>query len=243
MAYSKMKTFVMIPTYNEKENIANLINNILKLKIKNLHIAVADDNSPDGTWKIVQQIAKKKKNVHLLLRTKDKGRGSAGRDGFIYCLKHGADTIVEMDADLSHNPKYIPFMIKELKNADVILGSRRVKGSRETGRGWLRRFVTRAANLYITLILGIKVKDCNSGYRCFKRGVLEKIKPEKLESKGPSIVQEVLFKAHLNKFRIKEIPITFINRTKGKSKLGLKQLAAGYFMVLKLKFLKLMGDL
>ena len=218
----------MVPTYNEKENINTLIDEILKLKIKNLHIVVVDDNSPDNTWKIIQEISKKKKKVHLLLRKNDRGRGSAGRDGFIHCLKNDADIIVEMDADMSHNPKYIPVMIKELKNADVILGSRRVKGSKEIGRSRFRRLVTLIANLYITLMLGIRVKDCNSGYRCFKREVLEKIKPEKIESKGPSIVQEVLFKAHLNRFRIKEIPITFINRTKGKSKLGLNQLAAGY---------------
>jgi len=236
-----MKTYVMIPTYNERENIANLIDNILKLKIKNLHIVVADDNSPDGTWKIVQKISKKKKNVHLLLRKTNKGRGSGGKDGFIYCLNHGADVIVEMDADMSHNPKYIPLMMKELNNADLILGSRRVKGSKEIGRSGFRRFVTLAANLYITIILGIRVKDCNSGFRCFKRKVLEKINPEKLKSKGPSIVQEVLFKAHLNKFKIKEIPITFINRTKGKSKLDLKQLAMGYYMILKLKVQHLLG--
>ena len=233
----------MVPTYNEKENINTLIDEILKLKIKNLHIVVVDDNSPDNTWKIIQEISKKKKKVHLLLRKNDRGRGSAGRDGFIHCLKNDADIIVEMDADMSHNPKYIPVMIKELKNADVILGSRRVKGSKEIGRSRFRRLVTLIANLYITLMLGIRVKDCNSGYRCFKREVLEKIKPEKIESKGPSIVQEVLFKAHLNKFKIKEIPITFINRTKGKSKLGLKQLAAGYFIVLKLKFMKLIGEI
>jgi len=233
----------MIPTYNEKENIGILINNILNLKIKNLHIVVADDFSPDGTWKIVQDISKNKKNVHLLLRKKNKGRGSGGRDGFIYCLNHGADIIVEMDADLSHNPKYIPLMIKELNNADLILGSRRVKGSKEIGRSFLRRFVTWGANLYITILLGIRVKDCNSGFRCFKRKVLESIKVEKLQSKGPAIVQEVLFKAHLNKFKIKEIPITFINRTKGKSKLGLKQLAIGYYMVMKLKMQHLLGSL
>ncbi|MBI2523125.1 polyprenol monophosphomannose synthase [Candidatus Woesearchaeota archaeon] len=230
-----MKPFVMIPTYNEKENIAILINKILILKIKNIHIVVVDDDSPDGTWKIVKDIAKKKKNIHLLLRKKDKGRGSAGRDGFIYCLKHGADVVVEMDADMSHDPKYIPALIVGLKDADLVLGSRRLKGSKEVGRGLIRQFITLGANWYITLMLGIKVKDCNSGFRCFKRKVLEKIKLEKLESKGPSIVQEILFKAHLNKFKIKEIPITFVNRTKGKSKLGLKQLANGYFMVLKLK--------
>ena len=236
-----MKTFVMIPTYNEKENIRNLIDKILKLKIKNLHIVVADDNSPDGTWKLVQEISRKNKNVHLLLRKKDKGRGAAGKDGFIYCLKHGADAIVEMDADMSHDPKYIPKMIEELKNADLVLGSRRVKGSKEIGRGLLRRFVTFGANLYIRLLLGIKVKDCNSGFRCFKRKVLEGIKAENLQSKGPAIVQEVLFKAHLKGFKIKEMPITFVNRTKGKSKLGIPQLAAGYFMVLKLKMQHLLG--
>lgn len=239
--YVSMKTFIMIPTYNERENIKNLIDKILKLRIKNLHIVVVDDNSPDGTWRIMQEISKKNKNVHLLLRKKDKGRGSAGRDGFVYCLNHGADIIVEMDADMSHDPKYIPLMIKELKSADLVLGSRRAEGAKEIGRGFVRRLVTYFANLYIRLMLGIKVKDCNSGFRCFKREVLEKINAEKLESKGPAIVQEVLFKAHLKKVVIKEIPIVFRNREKGISKLGLKQLAFGYFMVLKLKFLHLMN--
>ncbi len=238
-----MKPFVMIPTYNERENIAILIGKILSLKIKNMNIVVADDNSPDGTWKIVQDISRKNKNVHLLLRKKDKGRGSAGRDGFIYCLKHGADIVVEMDADMSHDPKYIPELISGLKDADLVLGSRRLKGSKEVGRGIIRKLITFGANLYITLMLGIHVKDCNSGFRCFKRKVLESISLEKLESKGPAIVQEVLFKAHLKGFKIKEIPITFINRTKGKSKLGLKQLAAGYFMVLRLKMKHLAGKI
>jgi len=238
-----MKPFVMIPTYNEKENIKNLIDEILKLKIKNLHIVVVDDSSPDGTWKAVQEISKKNKNVHLLLRKKGKGRGAAGKDGFVYCLRHGADVIIEMDADFSHNPKYIQLMLNELKNADLVLGSRRVEGGKEVGRSFLRRMITHIANLYISLMLGLKVKDCNSGFRCFKRKVLERIGVDKLESKGPSIVQEVLFKAHLKGFRIKEIPITFVNRTKGKSKLGIPQLAAGYFMVLKLKVQHLFGKI
>lgn len=236
-----MKIFIMIPTYNEKENIKVLIDKILKLKIKDLHIVVADDDSPDKTWKIVKNISKNNKNVHLLLRKKDKGRGSAGRDGFIYCLKHGADVVVEMDADMSHDPKYIPAMLSELKNADLVLGSRRVEGSEEIGRSLIRRFVTWGANLYIRLMLGVKVKDCNSGFRCFKRKVLEAINLEKLESKGPAIVQEVLFKAHLKGFKIKEIPITFIDRVKGHSKLGIPQLASGYFMVLKLKLQNIFG--
>lgn len=238
-----MKTYVMIPTYNERENIANLIEKILGLKIKGLHIMVVDDNSPDMTWKAVEDISKKNDKVHLLLRKTGRGRGSAGRDGFIYCLKNKADIVIEMDADFSHDPKYIPLMIKELKNADLILGSRRMEGSKEVGRGPLRRFITFFANLYIRLLLGLRVRDCNSGFRCFKRKVLEGIRPEKIESKGPAIVQEVLFKAHLKGFKIKEVPITFINRTKGRSKLGIKQLAAGYFMVLKLKMQHLLGKI
>ena len=236
-----MKTFVMIPTYNEKENIKELIRQIFDLRIKNLHIVVVDDNSPDGTWRIAQEISKKNKNVHLLLRKKDKGRGSAGKDGFIYCLKHGADVIVEMDADFSHEPKYIPFMLNELENADLVLGSRMLKDSKEIGRSLIRRVITYLANLYIRLLLGLKVKDCNSGFRCFKREVLEAINLKKIESKGPAIVQEVLFNAHLKGFKIKEIPITFVNRTKGSSKLGIPQLAAGYFMVLKLKLQHIFG--
>ena len=233
----------MTPTYNERGNIKNLINSVLKLKIKNLHIVVVDDNSPDGTWKIVQNISKKKKNVHLLLRKKDKGRGYAGRDGFIYCLNNNADIIIEMDADMSHNPKEIPIMIEELKNADLILGSRKLKGGKEIGKSLARRTITNFANLYINIILGLKIKDCNSGYRCFKRGALEKINPRNLKSKGPEIVQEVLFKAHLKGLKIKEIPITFIDRTKGKSKLRKSQLIRSFFMVLKLRFLKLIGEI
>jgi len=236
-----MKTYVMIPTYNERENIKVLIEKILSLKIKGLHIMVVDDHSPDMTWKTVEDISKKNDKVHLLLRKTCRGRGSAGRDGFIYCLRNKADIVIEMDADFSHDPKYIPLMIKELKNADLILGSRRMAGSKEVGRGPLRRLITFFANLYIRLLLGLRVRDCNSGFRCFKRKVLEGIRPEKIESKGPAIVQEVLFKAHLKGFKIKEIPITFINRTKGRSKLGIKQLAAGYFMVLKLKTEHLLG--
>ena len=238
-----MKTYVMIPTYNERENIEALIGEIQKLGIKNLHILVVDDNSPDGTALIVKKSAAKNKNVHLLLRMNNRGRGAAGREGFLYCLKNGADVVIEMDGDFSHHPKYIPQMLREIKAYDVVLGSRLVQGGHDIGRGVLRRTITKLANFYITVMLGIRVKDCNSGFRCFRRGILEKIGIEKLESKGPAIVQEMLFKAHLAGARIKEIPIDFINRTKGKSKLGLRELAMGYWMVLRFKVLHLTGRL
>ena len=231
-----MKIFVMMPTYNESQNIRSIIESILKLKINNLEIAVVDDNSPDSTWKIVEEISKNNNKVHLLLRKKDKGRGSAGKDGFIYCLKKGADYIIEMDADFSHNPQYIPKMLEEMKNCDVVLGSRIKEGGMDTRKSILRRAITKLANIYIRVVLGLNVKDCNSGFRCFKREALMGINPEKLESKGPSIVQEVLFKIHLNGFKIKEIPIVFNERKRGKSKLGIRQLISGYLTVLKLRF-------
>ncbi|MAG08007.1 dolichyl-phosphate beta-D-mannosyltransferase [Candidatus Woesearchaeota archaeon] len=236
-----MKTFIMIPTYNEKENIASLIKEILSLNIKDIEIVVVDDNSPDETWKIVEDISKKDKRVHLLLRKENRGRGYAGRAGYKYSLEHAADYIIEMDADLSHNPCYIPRLLEKVKEADLAIGSRRIKGGKEEGRGLVRKIITIFANLYIRIMLGLKVKDCNSGFRCFRRKVLETINVDKLTSKGPSIVQEVLFKAKLKGFRIEEVPIVFKDRELGKSKLGLKQLAAGYWMVLKLKVMHLFG--
>lgn len=232
-----MKTFVMIPTYNEKENIENLVREILKHPVE---IVVVDDNSPDGTWKIVEEISKKEKRVHLLHRVKDRGRGRAGRAGFLYCLNKGAEIVVEMDADFSHDPKDIPRLVEKLEGSDAVLGSRMVGGGREIGRGFIRRVVTKIANLYIRMVLGLKVRDCNSGFRAFRRKVLEEVSPG-ITSIGPGIVQEVLFKAKLSGYKICEIPIVFKDREHGVSKLGLKQLCQGYFLIFKLKILKILG--
>jgi len=233
----------MIPTYNEKENIVVLIRKILSLKVANLEILVVDDNSPDETWYEVQKIHTKNKKVHLLLRTKDKGRGLAGRDGFLWCVRHKADYIVEMDADLSHNPKHIPDLITKLKTCDVVLGSRFVKGGKDIGRPLWRRFVTWGAVMYIKIMFGLKVKDCNSGYRAFRRKVLESIDAKNFTSKGPDIVQETLYRAKLNGFKICEVPIVFREREVGTSKLGMKHLWRGYTAVLRLKWMHLTGKI
>ncbi|MEM3127026.1 MAG: polyprenol monophosphomannose synthase [Candidatus Woesearchaeota archaeon] len=236
-----MKTLVMIPTYNEKENIVKLIKKILGLKINGLEILVVDDNSPDGTSHKVQKIRNKNKKVHLLLRTEDKGRGKAGREGFLWCIKHKADYIIEMDADFSHDPKYIPHLLAKLKECDMVLGSRFVKGGKQIKRPLRRCFITWAANLYIRLLFRLKVKDCNSGYRAFRRKVLESIDLPHFTAKGPDIVQETLYRAHLKGFRICEVPIVFREREAGSSKLGMKQLWKGYTAVLRLKWMHLRG--
>ena len=228
----------MIPTYNERENIQKLIKEILKY---NVDILVVDDNSPDGTGERVKNIAKKNKKVHLLLRTKNRGRGLAGIAGFKYAINNKYDYIIEMDADFSHDPRYILNFLKKMGEADVVLGSRAVKGGKQIGRSAIRRMITKLANFYIRAIFGLRVKDCNSGYRCFHRKVLEAINLDKFISKGPSIVQEVLYRVHLKGFKIEEIPIVFVERKKGSSKLGPKQLWKGYTMVLKLRLMKLFG--
>ena len=236
-----LKTIVTLPTYNEAENIRKLVEDINSLRISNLEILVVDDASPDGTAEIVQKMMKKNKKLHLLLRHSDRGRGAAGVAGFKKALEMGADVIVEMDADLSHDPRYIPFLLKGLKNADVVLGSRAVKGGKDDDRPLVRQIITKLANLYIRMLLGVKVKDCNSGYRCFKSKVLRAIDLDNISSKGPSIVQEVLYKVHLKGFKMGEVPISFVERKEGKSKLGFKHLCKGYFWVLKLRLLKILG--
>ncbi len=233
-----------IPTFNEAENIEELIDRIMNLKIPDLHILVVDDDSPDGTSSIVRKVMKNNKKVHLLLRKGRRGRGLAGRDGFVKALEMGADTVIEMDADLSHDPKYIPSMLKRLEECDMVLGSRTVKSSIEkSDRPIMRKLITLLANQYIRTVLGVGVRDCNSGFRCFRRDVLEGINVKNLISEGPSIVQEVLYKAHLKGFRICEVPIIFRERKKGKSNLTIKKLVEGYFFVLKLKYMHLRREI
>lgn len=231
-----MKVVVVVPTYNERENIGELIAALHGLGIDGLHVVVVDDGSPDGTGEIVRAIARERGGVELLARTGARGRGLAGRDGFLRALALGADRIVEMDADFSHDPRSVPALLAEIdRGADVALGSRFVAGGAERNRGWVRRAVTRLANLYIRVMFGIAVMDSNSGFRAFRREALEAIAPATLASPGPAIVQEVLFRATRRGCKVVETPILFVNRERGRSKLGITQLLQGYFAVLRLR--------
>jgi len=236
-----MKTYVMIPTYNERANIGNLILAILALKIPDLHIVVVDDNSPDGTAEEVKRISLKHPEVELLLRTVNRGRGSAGVAGFKYALEHGAAYVIEMDADFSHHPKYIPDMIKAINDADVVIGSRAVSGGKDINRGVIRKLVTFLAGIYVRALLHLKIKDVSSGYRCFRSAVLKAINLDSMISTGPSIVSEVFYRAHLKGFSMKEIPIEFEDRTQGQTKLNYKILLKTLLMVIKFKLLHKKG--
>jgi dolichol-phosphate mannosyltransferase len=217
----KRKAVVMIPTYNERENIEDLIKEILALDVDmDLSVVVADDNSPDGTGKIVEKMAETENRVHALIRKKRRGRGAGGIDGFKEALKLSPDFIVEMDGDFSHQPKHIPALLEACKDSDLVIGSRFVKGGKDEDRNLVRRIITFFVRSFIRRKFRIPVRDVSSGFRCFKRKVLEDIDLDDLVSVNPSIVLEILYKAHLLDFTIKEAPIEFIDRTRGKTKLN-----------------------
>ena len=230
-----MKTWVIIPTYNEAQNIEALLQSIMDLKLPNLLALVVDDNSPDGTGPIADQMAKDNPNIKVLHRFQNRGRGSAGIEGFKQALTKGADYIVEMDADFSHHPKYIPDLLKFAPQYDIVIGSRYVTGGQDADRGIIRQIITFLARQYIRLILEVKVKDPTSGFRCFKRQVLVDINLDRLISTGPSIVSEILYKAKQKGFSTHEIPIVFEDRKKGSTKLNLMTLIKTLFMVLKFR--------
>lgn len=226
----------MIPTYNERDNIARLIEALLALGEPGLGVLVVDDRSPDGTAAAVRALMPSRPGLSLIVREGPAGRGLAGRDGFLEALRRGAENIVEMDGDFSHQPRHVPALLAALKGCDMAVGSRFAEGGSDLDRPLARRLLTVAANLYARGLLGLPVIDANSGFRAYTRRALEAIRPEELLSTGPSIVHEVLFRAARAGLAIREVPIEFIDRKAGRSKLTFSRLAAGYFWILKLRF-------
>lgn len=225
---------IVIPTYNERENIGALLAEILAMNLR-ADVLVVDDDSPDGTGTLVQEVATGNPHVHLLLRHEGRGRGRAGAAGFRQALAMGADFVVEMDADFSHHPRYLPAMLERIRECDVVVGSRFVPGGADMERGWLRRMISRAAGVYVRALLGISVRDVSSGFRCFRREVLESLDLDHMVSTGPSIVLEILYQVNLQRRRICEIPIIFTERRAGQSKLNFATLLRVLVMVPKLR--------
>ena len=234
-----MKTIVISPTYNESRNIEELIEKIMSI-FDDVHILVVDDNSPDGTADIVRKIMADNKRVHLLSRPKKLGLGTAYCTGFQWALEHGFDRIVQMDADMSHNPQELPKMLEASHKADIIIGSRYIKGV-----NWpLRRLIlSYVANVYARLITGIPVKDLTGGFKCFRKEVLSAINLDQIKSEGYSFQIEMNFLSWIKGFKITEIPIIFVDRTVGESKMSRRIIFEAIWMVPKLKLKKIMGKL
>ncbi|HKQ58842.1 MAG TPA: polyprenol monophosphomannose synthase [Candidatus Eisenbacteria bacterium] len=235
-----MEKLVIIPTYNEVENIGVLLDQLLALPF-GLEVLVVDDASPDGTAALVQEKMAGTPRVHLLRRPGKMGLGSAYRDGFRYALDHGAELIFEMDADFSHDPLAIGSFIEASRDADVVLGSRYIGGVRVVNWPLNRLILSRSANVYTRLITGLPVHDATGGFKCFRRRALEGIRLDQVRSDGYAFQIEVSFKCWKRGFKIREIPIVFVDRRAGVSKMNRRIIWEAAGMVWRLRLMSLLG--
>jgi len=215
-----MSAAIILPTYCEAGNIESLIREIQELKL-DISIAVIDDSSPDGTPEIVKKLQDEYDNIYLVARPEKLGLGTAITAGFRYMLKMRKipDYIVTMDADYSHNPRDIPRLVSAArKGHDLVIGSRYFRGGKVVGSRLKRRLISRLANLVAAVTVGIGIHDCTSGFRCYSRNYIKDVL-HNLHSQTYEIQIETLKQAKMNRFKVKEIPITFVDRKKGKSKL------------------------
>lgn len=238
-----MKTIVIIPTYNEAENIQQLITEIFNLRIESLDILIVDDNSPDGTAALIRTLLQKSSRIHLLERPGKLGLGTAYVQGFKFALEHGYDYIIEMDADFSHDPREIHNFMREIQNNDLVIGSRYIVGVNVVNWPLTRLLLSYGANLYSRLITRMPIKDGTGGFKCFRRQVLEAINLDNIHSDGYAFQIEMNFKAWIKKFRIKEIPIVFVDRIAGASKMSKRIIREAAWLVWKLKLLQICGKL
>ncbi len=237
-----MKTLVIIPTYNELENLPRLLPAVLA-KDHSIDILIVDDNSPDGTAGFVEKEMQTNSRLHLVKRSSKQGLGTAYIAGFKYALQNNYDYIFEMDADFSHDPNEILKFLVEIKNADLVIGSRYVTGVNVINWPMRRLLLSWFANLYTRFITGMPVHDATGGFKCFRKEVLEKINLDKVRSNGYAFQIEMNFKAWKNGFKVKEIPIIFVDRVKGKSKMSRKIVREAVTMVWKLRVKSIFGML
>jgi len=228
-----MKTIVLVPTYNEKDNIVPLLRQILKVE-PGIHILNIDDNSPDGTGKIVEELSKNCPNIHIIRRPAKQGLGSAYIAGFGYALREDFGYILTMDADFSHSPEVIPDLIREMQNYDLVLGSRYIEGGGTADWGFFRRFLSKSANIFVQKLLSLGIKDYTTGFRCYSGDILRKIRLEDIFSAGYAFQIEMVYKVCSAGGRVGEYPITFTERRKGSSKVSSSEIIKAIQTVLKL---------
>ena len=237
-----MKALVIIPTYNERENVEPLLERIFAQRL-DLEVLIVDDNSPDGTGAIADSIAAGDPRVHVMHRPGKQGLGSAYVAGFLYALERDYEAVFEMDADFSHNPDSLPEFLRDLEAADLVLGSRYLHGVTVVNWPLSRLILSYAANVYSRVITGMPFKDLTGGYKCFRRRVLESIDWSRVKSDGYGFQIEINFKAWRKGFRIREIPILFVDRRAGVSKMSRRIVWEAAWMVWRLRFLDLVGAL
>ena len=235
------RALVVIPTFNERENLPNIVPLVLEQDPR-LDVLVIDDSSPDGTGELADALADASSRVHVLHRASKQGLGTAYRAGFRWAIEQGYDYVFEMDADFSHDPRHLPTFLKEIQDADLIIGSRYLNG-RVTVVNWPmpRLMLSYCANVYARWVTGLKLWDSTGGYKCYRRRVLEGINLEQVRSNGYSFQIETTFRAWKRGFRIREITITFSDRNVGRSKMSGGIVREAIFMVWRLRLWALTG--
>jgi len=228
-----MKSIIIIPTYNEKENIRKLVEEIKELN-KGFHILIIDDNSPDGTGRIADGLAKKYSEVSVIHRSAKLGLGTAYISGFKYALENNYDLIFTMDADFSHQPGYLIDLLEKAKEYDLVIGSRYVKDGKIQNWPLHRLILSRGANVYVRMVTRLPVLDSTGGFNCYRRRVLEKIDFDTIISEGYGFQIEVKYRVWKSGFSIKEVPIAFTDRTRGTSKISKRIIFQAFFLVWKL---------
>jgi dolichol-phosphate mannosyltransferase len=228
-------TLIVVPTFNERSNIGALVGQIFAA-LKDIHVLVVDDDSPDGTAAFVESLSARHPNLRVLRRTTERGLGRAYTAGILHGLEHGFEIVGTMDADLSHDPAYLPAMLQLLRTHDVVIGSRYVEGGGTVNWGVHRKLLSWFANKFAASLLQIPAHDITSGYRLYRRDALEWIRSTEIKSTGYSFLGELLYRAHRGGARIAEQPIVFQDRTNGVSKLHRREIYLGAINLLRLRF-------
>lgn len=230
-----VKTVLVIPTYNERENLPDLIERLEALDL-GLHALIVDDNSPDGTGDLAEEMAARRPWLRVLHRPGKAGLGTAYLEGFRLALRLGYEAIGEMDADLSHNPAHLPAMLRAMdEGADLVLGSRYVRGGGVRNWGWSRKLISRGGSLYSQIILGVPVRDLTGGFKLFRRQLLQNLDLDTVRSNGYSFQIEMTYRALRRGYRVVEVPIIFEDRRVGKSKLSRQVVLEAILMVPRLR--------
>ncbi len=234
-AADRLKTLVVIPTYNERDNVRPLCRAVLE-QGRGIEVLVVDDNSPDGTAALAEAMARSESRLHVLCREGKLGLGTAHLAGYRWALQRHYERVVTMDADFSHPPQCIPAMLESSLRADVVIGSRYCPGGGH--RGWARRRVllSRASNAVARLCLSLEPRDCTGAFRCFRRSVLEQVALHNIASTGYSFQEEMLWHCSGGAFRLAEVPITFVDRQRGESKISLREIVDGMVTIVRLMF-------
>lgn len=236
------RALIIFPTYNEKENIEKIVHAVLPLDAR-IHVLIVDDNSPDGTGRLADKLAEQEEKVQVLHREKKEGLGRAYIAGFKWAIERKFDYIFEMDADFSHGPEYLKDFLREIQEHDLVIGSRYISGVNVVNWPMSRLLLSYFANYYSRVITGLPVRDATGGFKCFRRKVLEAIDLDAVHASGYSFQIEMSMRVWKLGFSIKEIPIIFIDRVAGTSKMSKKIMREAIWMVWLLRFKSMFGKL